>query len=132
MIRIVAASSVALALLAFACSSSNTGTPGGGGGGNGTVSCNGQPKTVNGLTSESSSFGCGKPLALNGDAGPGAACRTAEDCMPTCCACPTGKKYDEALVTACVNGQCIDAQTACCGLAGDIQSEPAGSTGPCD
>ncbi len=131
MLRALFASMPVLALVTFACSSSNTGTPGSGGS-SGALSCTGDVKTVNGLASESSTFGCGKPLSLNGDAGAGAACQTAEDCMATCCACPAGKKFDEALVAACVDGHCIDSQTACCGLTADIQSEPAGSTGPCD
>ncbi|MGH7280632.1 MAG: hypothetical protein ACRELY_03845, partial [Polyangiaceae bacterium] len=123
---------IALSAVVVACSSSNTGTTGGGGA-TGAITCsNSGGAPVNGLESESSSFGCDKPLALNGDAGAGAACQSAEDCMPACCACPAGKKFDEALVAACVEGHCIDAQTACCGLAADIQNEQGGAVGPCD
>ena len=132
MIRALVLLAFAIAALLLACSSSSNAGTSRGEGAIGSITCTGSPTTVNGLESESSSFGCGNSLALHGDAGTGAACQSADDCSPTCCACPAGKKYNEALVVACVNGKCADAQTVCCALVGDIQSEPAGSTGPCD
>ena len=121
---------LAAAALTFACSSSNNGS--GSTGSNGALSCKGTPTPVSDLESESSSFGCGSAPLLHGDAGAGDSCQSPSDCTPTCCACPAGKKYDSALVVACANGKCVDSQTACCGLIGDIQNEPAGTSGPCD
>ncbi len=73
--------------------------------------CNGDSNE--GLTTESSSTGqCpAHPVILVGTAAVGAACGSAADCAPTCCACPGGAS---ALTAQCLNGSCLDGEDTCC------------------
>jgi hypothetical protein len=96
-----------------ACSSGHNG----GDAGNGGERCVGDASAVNvnGLETEGNSSGqCGTAFVLTGTVPVGGSCTGSTDCVPTCCACPTGP--GQVLAALCENGMCSSAGDACCGV----------------
>jgi hypothetical protein len=94
-----------LVVLAPACSSSNGGSAG--------QTCPAgfdAGGSLGGTEAASESGQCGS--LLNGTKQNGEACQQSSDCVPTCCACPSGGR--SAQVALCNAGKCVVGADVCC------------------
>jgi hypothetical protein len=66
---------------------------------------------------------------LNGSGQSGASCQTSDDCMPVCCACPTGG--NSAQVEWCNQGTCVVGAQACCAWLENASSPDGGAPALC-